>query len=438
VDRSTLAALLLGTIAVTGCGVFDDELAPLPGTRIPVREAAAEPVMDPAAAAPLLELGPATPLDEWTQNNAVASRAPGHIAGPRGLTQQWAVDVGTGSNDDGQLTSGPVVANGRVFALDAAAGVTAVDAASGNVVWRTSLAPEGERAADGFGGGLAVMDGRLFATTGFGEVLALGVNDGGILWRQSVAAPARSSPAVDRGVVVVVTRDNSAFGFDAETGALDWTLPGTSAGTPGTLAGASPAISQGVAVLPFMSGELVAVSAASGRILWADALAGGRRGLARAAIADVAGDPVISGVGIFAANLSGQMVAIDGRTGRRGWLRTLGATNPVWPVGASLFVVDDDARLMRLAAATGETIWVTQMTAYEDDSRRRAVAYGGPVVADGTVYVTSSEGELLLFDHATGVETRRVPLPGDASTGPVIAGGALYVLTDDATLVAFR
>jgi outer membrane protein assembly factor BamB len=142
---------------------------------------------------------------------------------------------------------------------------------------------------------------------------------------------------------------------------------------------------------------------------------------------------------VFAANLSGQMVAIDGRSGRRGWLRTIGATNPAWPVGATLFVLDDDARLLRLASATGQTIWATQLKAYEDpDDRDEAIAYGGPVVAGGQVFVTSSEGELLVFDPATGAETGRVPLPDGASTGPAIAGGILYVLTDDARLVAFR
>jgi outer membrane protein assembly factor BamB len=424
---------------LAGCGVFSDEDPPLPGERIPVRQAVAEPTMDPAEAAPLLDLGPATPLGDWTQTNAIASRSPGHVEGPASLRQVWVTDIGTGSSDDGRITSGPVVADGRLYALDAAAQVSALDVASGRILWQTEVVPEGESADDGFGGGLALMDGRLFVTTGFGEVVALGVADGALLWRQPVGAPVRSAAAADDGRVVVVTRDNSGFGLDAETGAILWTLPGTSAGAPGALQAASPAMSQGVAVLPFMSGELVAVRSATGRVLWADALSGGRRGLARAAISDVSGDPVIAGIGVFAANLSGQMVAIDGRSGSRGWLRTLGATNPVWPVGATLFVLDDEARLMRLAAATGQTIWATQLQAYEDpDDRDEAIAYGGPVVAGGRVFVTSSEGVLLVFDPETGAEQQRVSLPGPTSTGPVIAGSTLYVLTDGARVAAFR
>lgn len=432
------AALVLPLLLLAGCGIFSTDNPPLPGERIPVRQAAPEPVVATQELSAILELGAPRALESWAQTNAIASRAPGHIEGPTGLTQRWRTDIGRGSGSGGRITSGPVAGGGRVFAMDANAQVTAVDAETGRIQWQASLVPDRQRAADGFGGGLALMDGRLFAATGFGEVVALGMADGSVLWRQRVGAPMRAAPAAEDGRVVVVTRDNSAFGLDAETGAFLWTLPGTSAGAPGTLKGASPAISDGVAILPFMSGELVAVRASSGRVLWADALAGGRRGLALASISDVSGDPVIAGVGVFAANLSGQFVAIDGRSGRRGWIRTMGSTNPVWPVGATLFLLDHDARLMRLAAATGETIWATQLDVWADTRRSTAIAYGGPVVAGGRVFVTSSRGELLVFDPATGAETARVSLPGPTSTGPIVVGGTLFVLTDNAVLAAYR
>ena len=429
---------LLCAAALAGCGYLSSDDPPLPGERIPVRQVASEPVMDPAAAAALADLGAERVLEAWPQSNAVASRAPGHIAGTSGLRLAWRTDVGSGTGSDSVITAAPVVDDGRVFALDSASTVSAVDAASGRLLWRVSLVPEGQSDTDGFGGGLALAEGRLLVSTGFGEVVALGVADGAQIWRQSVGAPVRASPAVDEGVVIVVTRDNSAFGLRVETGEYLWNLPGTGQVAPGLVQGASPAAAGGLAILPFSSGELVAVRTGSGRVVWADALAGGRRGLARAAINDVSGDPVIAGVGVFAANSSGQMVAIDGRTGRRGWIRRLGSSNPAWVAGQTLFVIDDTARLMRLAAATGETLWVNNLPEYEDDDRDTALAYAGPVVAGGRVYLTSSDDALLVFDPTTGAELQRVDLPGGSSTGPVIVGGTLYVLSDDGDLLAYR
>jgi outer membrane protein assembly factor BamB len=431
------AAVLLAALALAGCGVFSDDDPPLPGNRVPLRQTGRDAPMPADLARPLMDLGPARALAEWPQPNGTASRAPGHLEAPSGLTRAWQTDIGAGSGSSGRITSAPVVAGGKVFALDAAGGVAAVDAGSGRIVWRASIVPEGQGSSDGFGGGVAVIDGRLIVATGFGEVLALGVNDGQVIWRRAVGAPIRSAPAVDDGRVVVVTRDNGALGLRAETGDVLWNIVGTSAGSAGVLQASAPAMAGGLAVLPFTSGELVAVSAASGRVAWADALAGGRRGLARAMITDISGDPVIAGIGVFAANASGQMVAIDARSGRRGWLVPFGSNNPAWVVGQTLFVITDNARLMRLSASTGETIWSTDLPEFEDTGRSRAVAYGGPVVAGGRVFLTSSDDALLVFDPETGREVQRVDIPG-SSTGPVIAGGALFVLSDNGTLSAFR
>jgi outer membrane protein assembly factor BamB len=435
--RGIVTALALGAL-VAGCGLFEEDEVILPGERVAVRAAQPDTVMPAARAAEISALGPARNLTDWTQPNGQADRAPGHVAGPAQLREAWRTSIGSGNSSAGRITAAPIVAGGRVFTLDAASTVAAVDAGSGRVAWRVSVTPEGQSARDGFGGGLATEDGRVFVTTGFGEVVALSANDGQVLWRQTLGAPLRAAPAVANGRVVAVTRDNGGFALDAQTGGILWRVVGARGGA-GFLGGASPAIAGDVAVLPFTSGELAAVSAATGRRLWSDALTGGRRGSAGADIADISGDPVIAGPAVFASNFAGQMAGIDARTGQRGWLRPIRTTSPVWPVGATLFLASADGRVMRLSAATGETLWSTELPAYRRPDRRQdVISYRGPVVADGAVYVTSSQDGLLVFDAMTGQERSRVAISGGSTVPPVVAGGTLYVLSDNGNLHAFR
>jgi outer membrane protein assembly factor BamB len=434
--RAVLALLLAGQVA--GCGFFDEEEVRLPGERMPVRQVAEDALAPPDLLEQARPLGPATALTDWTQSNAIASRAPGHIGGPAGLREAWRADAGAGSDSEAMITSAPIVANGLVYTLDAAATVSAFDAGSGREIWRASVAPEGEDPEDGFGGGLAWLDGRVFAATGFGEVVALGARDGAELWRRDLGAPMRAAPAVADGRVIVVTRDSAGFALSADDGSVLWRVRGAPGGA-GVLGGASPALGGPIAVLPFASGELVAVVAANGRRLWSDALTGGRGGLAMTDISDVSGDPVVAGVGVYAANATGSMVAIDGRSGRRGWLRPTASDHPAWAVGSSLYVVTRASRLLRLTGATGEVMFAVDLPAYEDpEDREGVISYGAPVVADGRVYVTSSDDALLVFDAQTGEEVDRAALPGGSVTGAVIAGGALYILSDDGVLHAFR
>lgn len=436
--RAAKALCCLSVVLLGGCSLFEAEEVKLEGARTPVRAAAPERVIAPERAGEIASLGAPFANPDWPQPSLVPTRAPGHLAGPASLSEVWRADVGAGSDGSSRITATPVVADGRVYTLDAASGVAAVDAASGRVLWRASVTPEGENDSDGFGGGLAYMDGRLFATTGFGEVLAIAPADGAILWRQSLGAPLRAAPAVAAGRVIVVTRANQGFGLDAATGGILWRALGAPGGA-GVLGGASPAVSGELAVLPFTSGELLAVRASNGRRIWSDALTGGGRGSASIDVTDISGDPVIAGQAVFAANDSGQLVAIDGRTGARGWLRQLGAASPVWPIGPTLFLVTNDARVMRLAAATGETMWSAQLPRYTDPGDRTGViGYRGPVVAGGVVYVASSEEGLLAFDPQNGAALPGADISGGAGVAPVVAGGVLYALSNDGVLHAFR
>jgi outer membrane protein assembly factor BamB len=235
-----------------------------------------------------------------------------------------------------------------------------------------------------------------------------------------------------------VTRDNRAVGLDGSTGKVRWRVQAASSDA-GLLGGASPAIAGQLVALPFASGELVGIEGGAGRRLWSAVLSGGRKGLARSAITDISGDPVMVGPFVVAANQSGRMIAIDGRNGQRVWTRNLGSASPIWAAGDTIFMVSDDAQLMRISARNGETLWAIQMPAYGDpEDREDPIAYSGPVLINGRLYLTDSEDNLLSFDAQTGAEQPGARVSGGSLTGPVVANGTVYVLSDNGTLYAFR
>lgn len=435
VRLARFAALgLCSLVLLGGCGLFDDEET-LPGERIHIRQEA--PAAAPLEARQLPLPEPRSNAD-WTQTNGNASHNSGNLAGPATLRAAWSREVGTGGGGDAAITGAPIVVGGSVFAMDAGSDLVSFDAASGSRRWRVNLSPEGERGTEGFGGGLAADGGTIYATTGFGEVLAVGAASGEIKWRQSFGAPFRAAPAAKDGLVVAVTRDNRAVGLSGDSGTLRWRLQGATSAA-GLLGGASPVMVGPLAILPYASGELVAVEAASGRRLWSAVLSGGRKGLARSAITDVTGDPVVVGPYVIAANQSGRMLAIDGRNGERAWTRNIGSGAPIWAAGDTIFLVSDDAKLMRISVRDGTTLWESQLPAFEDpDDRDNAIAYSCPVLVDGRLLLTDSRGNLLSYDAISGLGQRAGSISGGSLTGPVVANGAVYILSDSGTLHAFR
>ena len=433
----SVKALVIGSVLAAGlggCGIFGGE-EKLEGERVRLR---AEPVVAAPADVASSPLPSAQTNSDWTQTNGNSTHNLGHLAGPVSLSRIWSADAGRGSSDDGAITSAPIVLSGTIYTMDAEAVLTAFSSGSGGQNWKVDLTPEGERGKEGFGGGLAADGGTIFAATGFGEILAISATSGEIQWRQSFGAPFRAAPAAANGLVVAVTRDNRAVGLDAADGRVRWRLPAASTDA-GLLGGASPVIASQLVVLPYASGELVGVEGRSGRRVWSAVLTGGRKGLARAAITDVSGDPIVVGPYIIAANQSGRMLAIDGRGGRRVWTRNVGSAAPLWAAGDTIFVVSDDAQVMRLSARDGATLWSVQMREFKDEEDREdAIAYSGPVLVSGQLLVTDSLGNLHSFDAMTGAQGVGAKIDGGSLTGPVVANGTVYVLSDKGTLYAFR
>lgn len=105
----------------------------------------------------------------------------------------WTAEIGVGTSSNSAITATPIVADGMVFTLDAAANVRVFDAASGGEIYGNiesavditsdfySFSTGGDRAEEGYGGGLAYAGGRLFVTTGFREIIALDAHSGGRL-----------------------------------------------------------------------------------------------------------------------------------------------------------------------------------------------------------------------------------------------------------------
>lgn len=426
-------------LALAGCNLFfgESEAPPLPGERISVLRLDRAMVADPALADLRVELPQAFENPDWPQPGGQPTHAMHHLALGDQLSIAWSVDIGQGASSNRRMLAEPVVAGGRVFALDAGQTVSAVDAGSGRILWSFDLTPDEED--DGlFGGGVAVGEGKLFVSTAFARVVALDPATGAMIWETRVNAPMRSAPTVSDGRVFVVTIDNELVALAAEDGRRLWSHIGL-AEAAGLLGGAAPAVAGSTVVTGYSSGEIFALRAETGRVLWNDSLAGGARGESVAALADIRGRPLIDRDMVIAVSNSGVTAGIDLRRGARAWDRGIGGSESPWVAGDFVFMVDNNAEILCLTRRAGRVRWVQSLPAWEDpEDQQGAIYWAGPVLAGDRLIVAGSTGELLAISPFTGEIVSRLALPARAHLPPVVAARTLYVLTDAADLVAIR
>jgi len=431
-----VAALLL----LAGCediGFFKKK-NPLPGERISIMLTGRSVEPDARLADVAVRLPRPIANGDWPQAGGFPSHAMHHLAAGEDLRIAWRVDIGRGtSRDNFHLLTPPVVAAGRVFAIDVRGRVSAIDAASGRVLWTADTATDdvGQPVASG---GLSYDSGRLFIATGQAQIVALDADNGRQVWRQQINTPMRASPTVSGGQVFAVTVDNQTVALDVQDGRRLWTHSGISE-VAGLMGGASPAADANTLIVPYTSGEIFALRVDNGRVIWSDSLIAVRRMDSVSTLADIRGRPVIDRGLALAVSHSGRVAAIDLRSGNRIWDRDIGGTESPWVGGEFIFLLTNDSQLVCLTRRDGRVRWATALQQFRNEAKKQdRIFWTGPVLVSDRLILVSSAGQALAVSPYTGDFLGAIDLPGGTFISPVVAGETLYVLTSDAKLIALR
>ncbi len=393
---------------------------------------------DPALAAQTIVVPASTPTADWNQPGGTADNSPPHGAGAAVLERAWRADLGEGSNNRVALAAPPVIAGGNLYFLDADHRVHAIGAADGSRIWSERLRPAEGRDRVARGGGVAVSGGRVFVTTGFGFVVALDAATGQEIWRANAGAPFQSAPTVAGGRVFAITNDSELIAMDAGTGAVTWNYQAI-AEPARILAAPSVAVDGETVVAPFASGEIVALLAANGRRLWSDSLSRSGRLTSLSAINDIAGRPVIDSGVAFAASHSGVLAAIDLRTGQRVWARSFASTQTPWVAGEVVYAVSVDGVLAAFDRNTGNVYWVSQLRRFRNEENRQGrVAWAGPIMIGGRLVLANSEGDVVAVTPENGRTVATAEVDQAVFIPPISASNQIYLVTDEARLVVLR
>lgn len=455
-----LAAILVAALGASSCSTLsnlnpfdkkDDTPAELAGEGQRISIIPADQLLEPAEALKGVDFALPAPIrmDAWPLPGGNPEQAVGAVDAAANLSIAWRKGFGEGASRGRYVTAPPVAADGKVFVMDAEARIVAVDARSGDQVWRTGTNPgDNKRDKLAFGGGMAYADGKLYVASGYREVLQMDASTGAIGWRTKTSESIHGAPTVAGGRVFVVALDNTLLTFDAATGAASWTYQALSESAR-ILSASSPAVSGDTVVAAFGSGELVALRVANGNDLWNEALSRASRTSALSEIRDIPGRPAIYQGDVFAVSHSGVFAATDLRTGQARWsLPVVGVTAP-WPAGDVVYVVSKTGEVICAARETGQIYWIRELNEGFKAKRRGGVfgiggqrttrpIWSGPLLAGERLILVGQTGELVALNAKTGEIVKRLELKGASTISPIAMGDTVYVVTQEADLIAIR
>jgi outer membrane protein assembly factor BamB len=451
---SVIAAIAVASVAAAGCSTAS-KINPFHGGRA---RAAAKPegprislleLNDQLKVSDSLKgqdfyLPPPQPQADWPLAGGTLESSVEDVAAAPDFKIAWRKTFGLKSTRAAHVMAPPIMADGKVFVMDAGATVSAHDALTGNQIWRVDLKPKSKREREGFGGGLAFSDGKLYASSGFRLVAQIDPANGHVNWLTRTDAPLHAAPTVAQGRVYVVDVDDELLTFNAATGAPDWTYQALTESAR-MLVASSPAVSNGTLVASFASGELVALRSDNGTELWNQPLSRTTRTNALSEIRDIAGRPVIYKGDVFAVSHADVLAVTDLRTGDVRWQLPVSAITSPWPAGDVVFVVDQAGEVICASRESGQLYWITDLNAappvtgkHKKPKKAVKAVWSSPIVADGRLITVSDKGEAVALNAKTGAVVSRLKIGDDALLGPIAAGNMIYVATQKADLIAIR
>jgi len=337
------------------------------------------------------------------------------VAALLGTTLAWSSQVGP---SHGMLA--PLAVAGRVYVAGGSGTVVALDAATGQDVWRLNL---GQAISAGVG-----SDGVMAAVITQGNDL-VAIRDGKEAWRVRLPARSFTAPLVAGQRVFVLTADRTVRAFDGATGARLWVQ--SRPAEPLVLSQSGALLAVGDTLVAGLAGRLAGLNPLNGAVRWDVAVATSRGTNEVERLVDVVGPVSRVGNSVCARAYSAAVACVDASRGTVVWTRPAQGTTGLHGDDRLVFGTEGDGRVLAWQRAGGERSWAVDRLKHRDLTAPLAV---GRVVAIG-----DSLGVVHLLSREDGSEMTRLSADGSAVlVAPVLAGDALVVQTRNGGVYAWR
>lgn len=336
------------------------------------------------------------------------------------LERAWQTGVGSSLHFDFH----PIVIGNRIYTNSETGKVSAVDVATGQIQWATTVP---KALTTGIGG-----DSRIIVVGGAkGDIFALDAQTGAPMWDTSVGTQVLTEPLVAGAVVVIRTIDNRFIRLDALSGKRIW----VTVKNPSVLSLRSSysmvSINNEVLLTGFSGGQFGMIELANGNPLWESLLAPPKGTSEIERLSDITAKPSLLGQKMCLVSYQGKIGCGDLRAAKITWAKDFSSFSGTTQSPDAVFAVNEKSHLVGFDSSSGKELWRNEKLVWRD--------LGEPLAIPRFVIAGDGQGFIHLFSQETGELVGREKVDGtQISAAPVIAQDLLLVQTRGGNLAAYK
>ena len=272
---------------------------------------------------------------------------------------------------------------------------------------------------------LILKDNSIIATDSIAKYYSISLETGNLNWSKNNTYPFNSNIKNFKNKIFVVDYKNTLRCYNVKDGSECWNLQTEDSFTiPNSKY--SLLIIDEMVVFSNSVGDITSVDIETGLIIWQ--LPTQSSNIINETYNFKISKLVSDGNSIFFSNNKNEIYSVDAKTGIVNWINNLNSNIKPVIVGNLIFTVSDEGYLYVIEKNKGNIIRVTDLLSNYKPRQRKNIQPIGFVIGDKNLYLTNSDGKIIVADLSDGKITKIEKVSGGLVSEPFIFDNNLFVV----------
>ena len=270
-----------------------------------------------------------------------------------------------------------------------------------------------------------LKDNSIIATDSIAKYYSISLETGNLNWSKNNTYPFNSNIKNFKNKIFVVDYKNTLRCYNVKDGSECWNLRTEESFTISNLKYSLLIIDEMV-VFSNSVGDITSVDIETGLIIWQ--LPTQSSNIINETYNFKISKLVSDGNSIFFSNNKNEIYSVDAKTGIVNWINNLNSNIKPVIVGNLIFTVSDEGYLYVIEKNKGNIIRVTDLLSNYKPRQRKNIQPIGFVIGDKNLYLTNSDGKIIVADLSDGKITKIEKVSGGLVSEPFIFDNNLFVV----------